>query len=101
MFSAILSLAPTVATADYAGKTPGRCGVVPCASQQQAQRTSPPNTFNLISRPKNNPMKMHARPIKLHARLASPFGEANRPSFLEPILLFLFMALIGSLLEML
>ena len=42
VFSAILSLAPTVATADYSGKTPGRCGVVPCASQQQAQRTSWP-----------------------------------------------------------
>ena len=30
------------ATADYSGKTPGRCGVVPCPSQQQAQRTSWP-----------------------------------------------------------
>ena len=30
VFSAILSLAPTVATADYSGKTPGRCGVVAC-----------------------------------------------------------------------
>jgi hypothetical protein len=30
VFSAILSLAPTVATADYSHKTPGRCGVVPC-----------------------------------------------------------------------
>lgn len=46
-------------------------------------------------------MKMRARLMKLHARLASPFGEANRPSFLEPILLFLFMVMIGSLLEML
>ena len=46
-------------------------------------------------------MKMHARLMKLHARLASPFGEANQPSFLEPILLFLFMVMIGSLLEML
>ena len=42
VFSAILSLAPTVATADFSGKTPGRCGVVSCASQQQAQRTSWP-----------------------------------------------------------
>jgi len=42
VLSAILSLAPTVATADFSGKTPGRCGVVPCASQQQAQRTSWP-----------------------------------------------------------
>ena len=42
VFSAILSLAPTVATADFSGKTPGRCGVVPCASQQQVQRTSWP-----------------------------------------------------------
>jgi hypothetical protein len=41
-FSAILSLAPTVATADYSGKTPGRCGVAPCPDQQQAQRTSWP-----------------------------------------------------------
>ena len=49
----------------------------------------------------DNPMKMHARPMKLHARLASPFGEANRPSFLEPILLFLFMVLIGTVLQLL
>ena len=46
-------------------------------------------------------MKMHARPMKLHARLASPFGEANRPSFLEPILLLLFMVLIGTVLQLL
>ena len=42
VFSAIFSLAPTVATADYSGKTPGRCGVVPCPTQQQVQRTSWP-----------------------------------------------------------
>ena len=42
VFSAILSLAPTVATADYSGKTPGRCGVVPCANQQVVQPTSWP-----------------------------------------------------------
>jgi hypothetical protein len=42
VFSAILSLAPTVATADYSGKTPGRCGVVPCTDQQQVQQTSSP-----------------------------------------------------------
>jgi len=42
VFSAILSLAPTVATADYAGKSPGRCGIAPCPNQQQAQRTSWP-----------------------------------------------------------
>ena len=42
VFSAISSLAPTVATADYSGKTPGRCGVVPCLTQQQVQRTSWP-----------------------------------------------------------
>ena len=40
VFSAILSLAPTVATAEYSGKTPGRCGVVPCPTQQEVQRTS-------------------------------------------------------------
>jgi len=39
MFSAIVSLTPTVATADYSGKTPGRCGVVPCNGQQQLQQT--------------------------------------------------------------
>jgi hypothetical protein len=44
---------------------------------------------------------MHARLTKLHARLASSFGEANRPSFLEPILVFLFLVTIGSLLELL
>jgi len=42
VFSAISSLAPTVAIADYSGKTPGRCGVVPCPTQQQVQRTSWP-----------------------------------------------------------
>jgi hypothetical protein len=42
VFSAISSLAPTVATADYSGKTPGRCGVVPCAGQQQVQQRSLP-----------------------------------------------------------
>ena len=42
MFSAILSLTPTVATADYSGKAPGRCGVVPCPTQQEVQRTSWP-----------------------------------------------------------
>ena len=39
VFSAIVSLTPTVAAADYSGKTPGRCGVVPCNGQQQSQRT--------------------------------------------------------------
>jgi len=42
IFSVILSLAPTVATADYSGKTPGRCGVAPCTGQQQVQETSSP-----------------------------------------------------------
>jgi hypothetical protein len=42
VFSAILSLAPTVATAEYSSKTPGRCGVVPCPTQQEVQRTSWP-----------------------------------------------------------
>jgi hypothetical protein len=40
MFSAILSLTSGVAAAEYgsySGKTPGRCGVVPCPNQQQAQ----------------------------------------------------------------
>ena len=42
VFSAILSLAPTVATADYSGKSPGRCGVVPCPTQQPVKQTSSP-----------------------------------------------------------
>ena len=42
VFSAILSLAPRSRPPTYSGKTPGRCGVVPCPSQQQAQRTSWP-----------------------------------------------------------
>ena len=42
VFSVILSLVPTVATAEYSGKTAGRCGVVPCQNQQQVQRTSWP-----------------------------------------------------------
>ena len=46
-------------------------------------------------------MKVHAKLIKPHARLASPFGEANRPSFLEPILAFLLLVTFGSLLELL
>ena len=39
MFSTILSLASGVAAPVYdshSGKTPGRCGVVPCPSQQEA-----------------------------------------------------------------
>ena len=43
VFSAILSLAPTIATADYSAKTPGRCGVAPCPTQQEVQQTSWPN----------------------------------------------------------
>ena len=46
-------------------------------------------------------MNMHARLMKLDGRLASPNEEASRPSLLEPILLLLFMVMIGSLLEML
>jgi hypothetical protein len=46
-------------------------------------------------------MKVHANLMKLHARLASLFGEANRPSFWEPILVFVFLGTIGSLLELL
>ena len=42
VFSAILGLAPAVATADYSGKTPGRCGVVPCTGQQQVQQKPSP-----------------------------------------------------------
>jgi hypothetical protein len=39
MFSAILSLTSGVAAHDYgslSGKSPGRCGVAPCPSEQQA-----------------------------------------------------------------
>lgn len=46
-------------------------------------------------------MKAHAKLMGLHARLASPFGEANRPSFLEPLLLFLFLMMTSYLLELL
>ena len=46
-------------------------------------------------------MDVNARLMKLHAGLASPLGEANRPSFLEPILLFLLLGLLGFLLELL
>ena len=42
VISAILSFTSTVATAEYLGKTPGRCGVVPCLTQQEVQRTSWP-----------------------------------------------------------
>ena len=38
VFSAILGLAPAVATADYSGKTPGRCGVAPCTDQLKVQQ---------------------------------------------------------------
>ena len=44
MFSAILSLASGVAAAEYgsySGKSPGRCGVAPCASQQLQQTSWP------------------------------------------------------------
>ena len=46
-------------------------------------------------------MKVHARLMKLRARLAPPFGEANRPSFFELILPFVFLVTSGSLLELL
>jgi hypothetical protein len=46
-------------------------------------------------------MNMHARVMKLDGRLASPNEEPSRPSLLEPILLLLFIVMIGSLLEML
>ena len=46
-------------------------------------------------------MKVHTRLMKLRARLASPFGEANRPSFFELILPFVFLVTSGSLLELL
>jgi hypothetical protein len=39
--------------------------------------------------------------MKLDGRLASPSEEASRPSLLEPILLLLFIVMIGSLLELL
>ena len=42
MFSVILSLTSRVAAADYggySGKTPGRCGVVPCPPSQQQPPT--------------------------------------------------------------
>jgi hypothetical protein len=43
MFSAVLSLTSVGSAAEYgsyAGKSPGRCGVVPCPSQQQVEQTS-------------------------------------------------------------
>jgi hypothetical protein len=43
MFSAVLSLTSDVAAAaydSYSGKSPGRCGVLPCPSQQQAPISS-------------------------------------------------------------
>ena len=49
-FSAILSLAPTVATADYSGKTPGRCGVAPCPRPTASAADLLADTVNLISR---------------------------------------------------
>jgi hypothetical protein len=45
VLSAIFSLAPNVAEADYSGKTPGSCGVVACQNQQEVQRTSWPNAL--------------------------------------------------------
>ena len=44
-------------------------------------------------------MKVHDRLVKLDGRLAFPSDEASRPSFLEPILLLLFLVMIGFLLE--
>jgi hypothetical protein len=43
MLSAILSLASGVAAAEYgnSGKSPGRCGVAPCGSQQLQQTSWP------------------------------------------------------------
>jgi hypothetical protein len=46
-------------------------------------------------------MKVHARLMELDDRLASSSAEASPPSFLEPILLLLFIVMIGSVLELL
>jgi hypothetical protein len=43
MFSVVLSLTSGVAAAgydSYSGKSPGRCGVLPCPNQQQAPTSS-------------------------------------------------------------
>ena len=45
-------------------------------------------------------MKMYAG-LKSDDRLASPGGEVSRPSLLEPILLLVFLVMIGSVLQLL
>jgi hypothetical protein len=45
-------------------------------------------------------MKMHAQ-MKIGGRLASPGEETSRPSLWEPILVFLFLVMIGSVLQLL
>jgi hypothetical protein len=46
-------------------------------------------------------MGVHDRLMELDGRLASPGGEASRPSLWEPILLLLFLVMIGSVLQLL
>jgi hypothetical protein len=79
-FSAILSLAPTVATADYSGKTPGRCGVAPCPDQQQAQRICSRHRRPHIAA-SGRPMKMHARLMKCMLDWPLPLGRPIDPPF--------------------
>ena len=45
-------------------------------------------------------MDAHARLMKLDGRPASPGGEASRPSLLEPILLLVFLVMIGTVLQL-
>ena len=45
-------------------------------------------------------MDVHDRLMKLDGRLASPGGEASQPSLLEPLLLLLFLVMIGTVLQL-
>ena len=101
VFSAILSLAPVDSTAD-ATRVRARADAESPPAQANSKWS---RRLGRHHRPhiaaSGNSMDVHARPMKLMPDWPLPFGEANRPSLLEPILLLLFLVMIGSVLELL
>ena len=76
VFSAIFSLAPTIATADYSDKAPGGCE---SSTAQTNRKCSGHFGQHHHIAAFGNSMDVNARLMKLHARLASPLGEARSP----------------------
>ena len=104
MFSAILSLTSGVSAHEYgslSGKSPGRCGVVACPTQQQAPirqyavgdcNEDASTGLSQWERPVGSPSMSYA---EVNDRIDVPRQSVGDGS-LEPILLLLFIAVIGS-----